>query len=90
MNCIRIAKFLSHIRACTQVGKEFDALLVDVKAPKCHPVFDIFDQDSFDVRQNKRLCTVHDHCHSDYLFILYLYVIQDILMKFLYLCELAI
>ena len=33
-----------------QVGKEFDALLVDVQAPNStHPVFDVFQKDTFDV-----------------------------------------
>jgi hypothetical protein len=35
---------------CFQIGKEFDALLVDVEAPSStHPVFDIFQKDTFDV-----------------------------------------
>lgn len=33
-----------------QVGKEFDALLVDTSAPKEDPVFDVFDKDSMEVR----------------------------------------
>ena len=33
-----------------QEGKEFDALLIDVKAPTSrHPVFDVFHKDTFDV-----------------------------------------
>ena len=40
---------------CPQPGKEFDALLVDVKAPQPTPVFDIFDRDTLDVR----MYTVH-------------------------------
>ena len=34
-----------------QVGKQFDALLVDTKAPN-PPVFDIFDQDKLDVSES--------------------------------------
>ena len=35
---------------CFQVGKEFDALVVDVEAPSStHPVFDVFQKDTFDV-----------------------------------------
>ena len=34
-----------------QVGKQFDALLVDTKAPT-PPVFDIFDQDKLDVSES--------------------------------------
>ena len=33
-----------------QVGKEFDALLIDTKAPATpHPVFDVFEKDTMDV-----------------------------------------
>ena len=32
-----------------QVGKEFDALVIDTKAPHGDPVFDVFDTDSMDV-----------------------------------------
>ena len=36
-----------------QVGKEFDALVVDVQAPSSrHPVFDVFPKDTFDVRKH--------------------------------------
>ena len=39
-----------------QVGKEFDALLVDVQAPSStHPVFDVFQKDTFDVSIAKLL-----------------------------------
>lgn len=34
-----------------QVGKEFDALLIDVEAPSPEaPVFDVFEQDNFEVK----------------------------------------
>ena len=42
-----------------QVGKEFDALLVDVQAPSStHPVFDVFKKDTFDVRNYKTNLTL--------------------------------
>ena len=34
-----------------QIGKQFDALLIDVKAPQSSfPVFDVFSEDTLDVR----------------------------------------
>ena len=35
---------------CVQVGKEFDALIIDTAAPHGAPVFDIFDGDTVEVR----------------------------------------
>lgn len=32
-----------------QVGKEFDALIIDTKAPQDDPVFDVFDSDTVEV-----------------------------------------
>ena len=41
-----------------QEGKEFDALLIDVKAPTSrHPVFDVFQKDTFDVCALKTTCS---------------------------------
>ena len=41
---------LFFITCMAQVGKEFDALLVDVQAPNSRrPVFDVFEKDTIDV-----------------------------------------
>ncbi len=41
--------------ALTQVGKEFDALLVDTSAPQPHPVFDVFEKDTMEVQTHRLL-----------------------------------
>ena len=35
----------------SQVGKQFDALVIDTAAPSHYPVFDTFTGESFDVRE---------------------------------------
>ena len=66
-----------------QVGKEFDALVVDVRAPSsAHPVFDVFQKDTFDVSMTWR----RQYGSLEVWFILQsISLFQDILMKFLYL-----
>ena len=44
---IKCAEFL--VRCLQQVGKEFDALIIDTKAPLGDPVFDTFDSDTIEV-----------------------------------------
>ena len=46
------------------MGKEFDALVVDVSAPHGNPVFDVFDSDHVEVCE----------CHSSYIIIYYNYM----------------
>ena len=45
-----------------QVGKQFDALLIDTAAPVQFPVFDVFEGDSIEVRISVislfRLCLI--------------------------------
>jgi hypothetical protein len=43
---------LAFLLPSSQVGKEFDALLIDTRAPgpPSDPVFDIFEENTFDVR----------------------------------------
>ena len=46
-----------------QVGKQFDALLIDTAAPAQFPVFDVFEGDSIEVRSISvislfRLCLI--------------------------------
>lgn len=38
-----------HCSLCPQVGKQFDALLVDTAAPSSYPVFDTFEMDTTEV-----------------------------------------
>ena len=42
---------------CLQVGKEFDALIIDTAAPRGAPVFDIFDGDTVEVSVLHTECT---------------------------------
>ena len=51
---------MCHFMVCCvqQVGKEFDALIIDTKAPLGDPVFDIFDSDTIEVSVWST-CVVH-------------------------------
>ena len=48
-----------------QVGKQFDALLIDTAAPAQFPVFDVFEGDSIEVRTSQS--TVITLCNIIYL-----------------------
>ena len=46
---ISIQSYLIVSRYYSQVGKQFDALLIDTTAPAQFPVFDVFEGDSVEV-----------------------------------------
>ena len=64
-----------------QVGKDFDALLIDTSAPQGHPVFDVFDKDTVEV------ASMHACLNVLTSFYVLLSSWQDMVMKFVYLGE---